>query len=44
MEANMHLPFLPLNLISVHLETNSFWLRDDQWFQVVPLLNAMMLL
>jgi len=41
---NVHFPLLPLELVAVHLETNTFGLNDVQGFHIVPELEILIIL
>jgi len=38
----MHIPFLPPKLMPFHGETHTFWLEDMKWFEIIPLLEALL--
>lgn len=39
-ERYMHLPLLPLELVAVHLEADTFWLENVQGFDIVTSLES----
>ena len=44
MLTNVHFPLLPLELVAVHLETDTFRLKDVEGFQVVPKFEILIVL